>query len=139
VDRDFTPSLLATGNEISVMASGRPVDLSLPIKDSKPELARCFVIPLPDALRALLAEPGNKSSVGPNLKLSLDFPKSKPFGSFGVPVIGAVGGEVSVLGELKYNVTSGEWSIEAGGRFKGESTKYSRFKLGIGTFKDITA
>ncbi|WP_294387203.1 CARDB domain-containing protein [Prosthecobacter sp.] len=121
-----------------MVAYGLPPGSGTTPQASTPCLVDVAVIPLPNALRAYLTG-ANKSSEGLSLKLKFAFPQNKPAGAFTLPVLGTMGGEVSVAGQFSYHIRTRQWEMEIGSEFEGESSKYSAFKLQLGPMDDISA
>lgn len=127
VDSALRTSLSGTGNLIAVTATAQEGKVSAPFQLTMP------VVPLPAALQS-----GTKSSEGLNLKVKFSFPSTKPFGAFDIGPLGSVGGDMSVSAGFNYNIRSGAWKVEAGGKFA-ESDGYSAFRLKLGLLQNISA
>jgi len=129
VDSALRTALAAAGNAIAVTATAQEAG-----KVSVPFELTMAVVPLPAALQA-----GSKSSEGLNLKVKFSFPATKPFGSFSLPVLGAIEGKTSVAGGFTYNVRSGAWKVEVGKKFESDSTEYAAFKVKLGPLQEVSA
>lgn len=110
VDDDFTPSLRAETNQITVIATN-----SLG-SSSPPFTLDVFVLPVPGSFSAFLIDPSNIQRNGNRLILKVKFPPDPGIKkTVSLPILGDFGGKFQSEGEVDYGFSSGEWELELGG------------------------
>lgn len=133
IDDSFVPSLVVGTNNLEVIATGVSPDgrSTAQVESGRKPVT---VLPVPLPLMPYVNVPGAKSGVGSYLTLEFSYPPegARPYGVFDLPVLKRIGGEAAVTGRLDYDFRSGEWTLEIGGNFKGQGTKYSGMRFGLG-------
>lgn len=137
LDTHFIPSLRPDANHIAVVATGIGAGQPGVLQSSPSRRRDLAVVPLPPALANFLADPSNRSTAGSSVSLKFALPGNKPTGLFNLPVLGPLGGQISVAGEFSYNFKSRVWNAELGGRFEGAPGARSAMQLSLGSRDDM--